>query len=160
MWRGSVEAQQTYALDGRVVGVHIAYFRDQGADSKLVSSRNVLVESQNGDWNQVAGGTHRLHTADSIIDLRTAELLGVWRPGAANRPALIVWRSYWVDGSFVAGDAAAKLRGALARLRGRGDDGAPSAKAWISGARLGTSSRSPSKNAASSRRWRCSITTA
>ena len=120
----SVEAQQTYALDGRVVGVHIAYFRDQGADSKLVSSRNVLVESQNGDWNQVAGGTHRLHTADSIIDLRTAELLGVWRPGAANRPALIVWRSYWVDGSFVAGDAAAKLRGAVARLRGRGDDGA------------------------------------
>ena len=36
----------------------------------------------------------------------------------------MVWRVYWVDGRFIAGDAQAKVAGALARLRGRGDEGA------------------------------------
>lgn len=120
----SALAHQTYSLDGRTVGVHIGYFRRQGPESKLVSSQNVLVESQDHDWNQVASGVHSLRTADSTIGLRTAELWGTPVPGAERRSSLTVWRTYWVDGAYVAGDAAAKLRGALARLRGRGDDGA------------------------------------
>ena len=120
----SASAHKAYSLDGRTVGVHIGYFRGQGPDSKLVSSQNVLVESQDHDWNQVASGVHSLRTADSTLDLRTAELLATPRPGAERRPALTVWRTYWVDGSFVAGDAPAKLRGAMARLRGHGKDGA------------------------------------
>ena len=119
-----VEAQKTYGHDGRTVGVYIAYFRGQGQDSKLVSSQNVLVESQDRHWNQVASGLHRLPVDGSEVALRTAELLGTPAPGAARRPELVVWRTYWVDGGFVTGDAAAKLRGALGRLRGRGDDGA------------------------------------
>jgi hypothetical protein len=31
---------------------------------------------------------------------------------------------YWIDGRWVGGDVAAKVAGALARLRGRGDEGA------------------------------------
>jgi len=120
----SAEAQKAYTFHGQTVGVHIAYFRGQSPDSKLVSSQNVLVDAQDRHWNQVAAGTHALHTASGVLDLRTAELLGTSAPGVARRPALIVWRAYWVDGVFVAGDAAAKLRGAMARLRGRGDDGA------------------------------------
>ncbi len=120
----SASARKSYALDGRVVGVYIGYFRGQGPDSKLVSSQNVLVESQDHQWNQVASGAHTLRLADATLDVRTAELLAAPSAGAERRPALTVWRSYWVDGRFVAGDAAAKLRGAMARLRGRGDDGA------------------------------------
>lgn len=120
----SIEVHQVYTLDGRTVGVHIGYFRGQGPHSKLVSSQNVLVESLDHDWNQVATGVRTLRTADSTIDLRTAKLLGAPVPGAERRATLTVWRSYWVDDRFIAGDAAAKLRGAIARLRGRGDDGA------------------------------------
>ena len=54
---------------------------------------------------------------------RTALLLG--HAGlAGQRPQLSVWRSYWIDGRWVAGDIQAKLAAALVRLRGRGDDGA------------------------------------
>ena len=72
----------------------------------------------------MASGIHALRIADSTLELRTAELLATPRPGAERRPTLTVWRTYWVDGSFVAGDAPAKLRGAMARLRGHGEDGA------------------------------------
>ena len=119
----SIEASKTYSHEGRTVGVHIAYFRGQGPESKLVSSQNVLVESQDPHWNQVTTGGYASRAAGAVLDVRTAELLGTAPPGAARRPTLTVWRTYWVDG-FVAGDAAAKLRGAMARLRGRGDDGA------------------------------------
>ena len=122
----SVEAQKTYSDGTQTVGVHITYFRGQGPDRKLVSSQNVLVGSEDRQWNQVATGRHALNMPHRTLELRTAELLGAPVPGAARRPALVVWRTYWVDGSFIAGDAAAKLRGAVARLRGRGDDGA-----WI-----------------------------
>ena len=68
---------------------------------------------------------HALRTADA--GARPCAPPNCWarrRRAPHVGPQLMVWRTYWVDGSFVAGDAAAKLRGALARLRGRGDDGA------------------------------------
>jgi exosortase A len=122
----SLEVQRAFTLGEQTVGVHIAYFRGQGPERKLVSSHNLLVDSKDSPWNQVATGTHSLRTARQVLDFRTAELLGTLTPGAARRPALVVWRTYWVGGAMVAGDAAAKLRGALALLRGGGDDGA-----WI-----------------------------
>jgi exosortase A len=122
----SVEAQKAYSLGGQTVGVHIAYFRGQGPDRKLVSSQNVLVDPQDRQWNRVAAGTVDLQTTQRAHGLRTAELLGAPNPAAAHRPMLVVWHTYWVDGALVAGDAAAKLRGAVSLLRGRGDDGA-----WI-----------------------------
>ncbi|MCU0921865.1 MAG: exosortase A [Burkholderiaceae bacterium] len=122
----SVEARRTYVNEGQAVGVHIAYFRGQGPDRKLVSSQNFLVGSQDPGWNQVASGGHTLSVGGAPFRVRSAELLGAPQAGSAHRPALVVWRTYWVDGRFVPSDASAKLRGALAQLRGRGDDGA-----WI-----------------------------
>ena len=37
---------------------------------------------------------------------------------------MVVWNLYWIDGRFVTSDVGAKLAGAMARLRGRGDEGA------------------------------------
>jgi exosortase A len=122
----SLQARRAYTHDGRTVGVHIAYFRKQGPDSKLVSSHNALATSQDNHWNQVSSGARELRIEDSAVRLRTAELLGTPVAGGVHRPALTIWHTYWVDGALVAGDVAAKLRGAMARLRGKGDDGA-----WI-----------------------------
>ena len=46
------------------------------------------------------------------------------RSAAERRPQLSVWRLYWVDGRWLAGDVETKLYGGLARLQGRGDEGA------------------------------------
>ena len=116
----SVEVQRAYALGGQTVGVFVAYYRQQGPERKLVSSENVLVTSEDKLWNHVGNGSQALRTADQALTVRTAELLGTPAPGSAHRPKLVVWRTYWVNGTWVAGDAAAKLRGAFAQLRGRG----------------------------------------
>ena len=56
--------------------------------------------------------------------MRTAELRqNVPLTGMAAQ-RLRVWQLYWVDGRFTASDVRAKVYQALARLQGRGDDGA------------------------------------
>lgn len=120
----SAEVQRAYTLDGRTVGVYIAYYRSQGPDRKLVSSQNVLVGSKDLQWRQVAIGSTNLAVAGRPLQVRTADLASSPVGAAAQRPGLRVWQTFWVDGAWVAGDAAGKLRGALGQLAGRGDDGA------------------------------------
>lgn len=120
----SVEATRTYVLDNKTVGVFVAYYRDQGPDRKLVSSRNVLVSSQDRDWNQVASGRRQIQLSDQSATVRTADLLGPHVSGAADRSRWTVWTTYWVNGRLVHSDAAAKWHTALALLKGRPDDAA------------------------------------
>jgi exosortase A len=120
----SVEAAQTYVLGGKTVGVFVAYYRGQGPDSKLVSSRNALVSSQDRGWNQVTSGRRTLQLEGQRLTLRTAELLGPPVPGVVHRPRWVVWTSYWVNGRMVHSAAAAKWHAALALLTGHQDDGA------------------------------------
>jgi len=121
----SVETAQAYAGPAGTVGVYLAYYRGQGEDRKLVSSTNVLVPMRDHEWNLLPGGGRRdVNAGAQTISVNTAEILGQLQPGAARRPHLVVWRLYWIDGRFIAGDAAAKIAGMLARLKGRGDEGA------------------------------------
>jgi len=120
----AVAVQSRYAdASGATVGVYIAYYRAQGDGRKLVSSVNQLARSEDSQWNQVASGALATRAADGVQPWRTAVLLGRAQDGA-RRQQLTAWRSYWIDGRWVASDVQAKLFGALARLRGRGDDGA------------------------------------
>jgi exosortase A len=120
----SVEAAQTYVFDGKKVGVFIAYYRGQGPDRKLVSSQNVLVSSQDREWSQLSSGRRQLDAKDQTLTFRTAQLAGVPAPGDVDRPKLVVWRTYWVNGRTVSSDAGAKLQSALSLLAGKRDDGA------------------------------------
>ena len=118
-----VTAQQAYGGASGTVHVLLAFYRNQTAESKLVTSVNVLVKSQDRKWRQVAAGSASVPVSGAATDWRTAQVLAT-RYTASNRPYLTVWRAYWIDGHWVAGDIQAKLHGALARLRGRGDEGA------------------------------------
>ena len=118
----SVESAQSYAGALGEVGVYIAYYRGQSLQRKLVSSVNVLVPSSDHKWNQVAAGTRGLQGAGSLSAVRSATVLG--QHGGTTPVQLVVWRVYWVDGQWIAGDTRAQLAGALGRLLGRGDDGA------------------------------------
>jgi exosortase A len=120
----SVATRRSYTQAGRTVGVYVAYYRGQRAEHKLVSSENVLVTTRDREWNQVSTGRMVLPMGQGKLSVKTAELFGTAMPGALRRPELQVWKTYWVDGKWIADDATAKLQGALAQLRGRGDDGA------------------------------------
>ncbi|MBY0469490.1 MAG: exosortase A [Burkholderiaceae bacterium] len=105
------------------VGLFIGYFRQQSADSKLVSSNNQLVRSTDRDWALAdAGLRHVALGAGAELPVRTASLR---RPvGQADATRLRVWQLYWVNGRYTVDDSAAKAYVALHRLLGRGDDGA------------------------------------
>ncbi len=121
----SAEASQVYAGPAGTVGVHLAYYRGQTEDRKVVSSRNMLVGMRDREWSiPVVGAARDIAVGPQKISVRTAEILGREQPGTAHRPHLVVWRFYWIDGRFIAGDVAAKIAGVLARLQGRGDEGA------------------------------------
>jgi exosortase A len=120
----TVLASGSYERGGQRVGVHLAYYRAQGAGSKLVSSQNMLVTSEDKHWNKVAGSTVDVAAAPGTLRFRAAELLGTASGSGASRAQLAVWQTYWIEGRWTASDAAAKAHNAVARLRGRGDDGA------------------------------------
>jgi exosortase A len=113
---------QRYAAGLQPVGLYVGYYRHQGADSKLVSSINMLVRSDDAQWNEVEAGARTIATPAGPVPVHAARL----RPRATlvDGVEMTVWRLYWIDGAFEASDARAKLRGAWQRLRGRGDDGA------------------------------------
>ena len=56
--------------------------------------------------------------------VRETRLLLPEPSAGVDRRRLRVWRCYWVDGRWVAGDIAAKLWGAWSRLAGHGDESA------------------------------------
>jgi exosortase A len=107
----------TYARGGERVGLLVAVYYDQSADSKLVSSSNVLVDA-NDHTRYVASqrertvdlGGRTLPVQDSILRLRGESVLArTW---------------YWIDGTVTASPARAKLAQLRERLLGRGDSGA------------------------------------
>ena len=105
------------------VGLFIGYFRQQSADSKLVSSNNQLVSSTDRDWALADTGLRRVALGSGTeLLVRTASLR---RPvGLTDATRLHVWQLYWVNGHYTIDDSAAKAYLALNRLLGRGDDGA------------------------------------
>jgi EpsI family protein len=113
---------QRVLVDGQAVGLYVAYYRNQGERSKLVSSVNALVRSEDKHWIRTASAQRTVDTPAGRIEVRTALLRD--RVLMSDGPALTAWQFYWVDGAFESSDARAKLRGAWQRLRGAGDDGA------------------------------------
>lgn len=107
------------------VGVYVGYYRRQDGSRKLVSGENVLVTSQDRQWNPVASRLRSVALDDGrTVDVRETTLLELGSASAPERKRLVVWQLYWVNGTLTATDHSAKLLGAWHRLMGRGDDGA------------------------------------
>jgi exosortase A len=113
---------QTVLVGKQPVGLYVAYYRNQNATGKLVSSVNMIVSSEDPRWIRTGTGVHRVALQDGDDShWRTLELKS---RGLVSDTSMTVWQAYWVDGRLEASDARAKLRGAWQRLAGRGDDGA------------------------------------
>ncbi len=117
----AAQGNALYRLAGQEVGLYLGYYRHQSVESKLVSSENVLVRSQDTQWAQVSSGSHGMAWQQQQAMWRTGELRSLGQTAEAR---LNVWRIYWVNGTLTSSDALAKAYGAWYRLLGRGDDAA------------------------------------
>ncbi|MBV8380711.1 MAG: exosortase A [Paucibacter sp.] len=118
--RAGVRAEYTDG-QGHVVGVYVAYYDVQDFDSKLVSSSNVVLASNDKVWVRVSEGQA---DATPLGHLRTAQLHSANLHDADTARRLTVWRVYWVGGQLLTSDLGAKFGAALHRLLGQGDDSA------------------------------------
>ncbi|MCL4696102.1 MAG: exosortase A [Burkholderiaceae bacterium] len=121
----SVVATGTYRRGDAAVGVWLGHYRNQGAERKLITSTNVLVPGGSAEWLPIAAPAQsvRLAGSDSTIILRATLLRTPADPKVEPRQRLRVLQTYRIGGTFVGSDAQGKIRLALQRLAGRGDDG-------------------------------------
>lgn len=109
---------------GHSVDLDIGYYRQQNRDRKLVSSSNVLVNSNDPRWVRVDSGVQAANLGGEPLAVASAVLRDGSVALTSSGQRLRVWRFYWVDGAFTASDVRAKLLGALQLLKGGGDDAA------------------------------------
>lgn len=111
-----------YAKAGEQVGLHIAYYRQQGYDSKLISSQNAPVLSQDKQWSRTGESLAVVDLgAAGAVSVRGTAIRGI---GGITAPRLLVWQFFWVNGHLTSSDLRVKLYTAASRLQGRGDDSA------------------------------------
>lgn len=120
----SAQVNTSYALGEQQVGMYVGYYRQQNYQRKLVSSANVLVESNDPLWAQVASQDRNITFDSKQVNISQAELRKTSANTGPGGERLTVWLVYWVNGQLTASNAQAKLQGALQRLLGRGDDSA------------------------------------
>lgn len=120
----SLRADAVYQLQGKSVGLHVAFYRKQGPDRKLVSSQNTLVASQDPVWMQVSVSKYEIDADPAQPVWRVVRLLRGGAGAMATRQERTVWLAYWVNDRFTSSDVVAKALGAASLLQGQGDDGA------------------------------------
>ncbi|MEJ5210375.1 MAG: exosortase A [Burkholderiales bacterium] len=108
---------QTYARDGRVVGVFLAYYRYQRQDAELINSQNVMVRQKHPVWSNVGETSRRVQLAGRPVAVVETRLRS-----APQR--LLVWHWNWLNGPFTINPYWAKFYEARARLLGHWDDAA------------------------------------
>jgi exosortase A len=110
----SAELRQVFSKDGRDVGLHIAFFRDQTKDAKAITSTNQLVNTSNVLWASVGTDTVEATVDGKSFSARSAEFAGGHR-------RLAVWQWFWVDGHETSNEYLAKFYQVLSVLQGHGD---------------------------------------
>ncbi|RIX45472.1 MAG: exosortase A [Rhodocyclales bacterium GT-UBC] len=117
----STEMHSAFARQGEVVGVYIAYYRNQDYDHKLITSTNTLVRSSDPIWSIIDQRSRLVELANSVTRVRSSTLLGKESPIPRR---LTMWQWYWINGKITASEFEAKWLTALSRLQGHGDGSA------------------------------------
>ena len=104
--------------------MYVAYYRQQDYASKLVSSNNVLVSSTDRNWSVVQSGSRSVDVPGRSTQVRTAELRRLPLDAGDANSGLLVWQTYWINGTLTSNDYLAKVYSSVYRLFGHGDDAA------------------------------------
>jgi EpsI family protein len=110
-------ASLAFASGGRQVGVLVALYRGQNAESKLVTTQNLLVRQKDEKWSSRGTARREVSIGGTPVTVEEDILLG---PGER----LVTWQWYLIDGRATSNDREAKLLQLSSQLRGRGDGGA------------------------------------
>jgi exosortase A len=114
-WSDSL--RESFARDGRVVGVFIGYYANQAQGEEMVTSVNQFFPTDDPVWRGLARGTAAVPVGEGMLPVNTGEI-------RSARHRIAAWQWYWVDGQWTASDYAAKALLARALLLGRVDDSA------------------------------------
>jgi len=120
----AAELHTAFRDGDQAVGLYLGYYRQQDYESKVVSSENVLVRSQDKNWARVSSGAARVALVNPGQPVRTAELRAAGSLDSAGGQRLLVWQLYWINGRLMTSDHLAKAYSAVLRLFGQGDDAA------------------------------------
>jgi exosortase A len=125
-------ASGSFAHQAQQAAMWVGYYRDQGYDKKLISSTNLLTETEiDARWASVARGQHTVTTPGLSVQMTVSEVraalstTGITGTGTSHgAQRLRVWHTYWIGGEFVTSEVQARARLSLNRLMGKGDDAA------------------------------------
>jgi exosortase A len=121
----SAVAMRHYAFEGDVVTVHVAWYAQQTYGSKLASSNNLLVPSEDPVWRRVANGTVTTTLAGKPVAWLSNDVFnGQVSATVARGQRFDVRQVYWVDGQWTPAPTRATLIALASKLQGRGDAGA------------------------------------
>jgi EpsI family protein len=120
----AAEATRTYGQGADAVGVHVAYYRQQGYGAKLVSSDNTVLRADDRHWVRTSQAQQQAPLGAGSATFDVSEVLQGGASSAASRQRLEVRQIYWIDGRWTANNQMAVLLSVLSRLQGRGDDAA------------------------------------
>lgn len=108
---------QEYHYGNQVIGIYIAFFRNQHNGAETVSSQNVLADEKTKEWSVTGESMRNLSDIKEPERVRQNNLL--W-----GNQHLLAWQWYWIGNIQTADAYAAKWQQAKLRLIGGGDDGA------------------------------------
>ena len=120
----AAEAARVYGGGAEAVGVHLAYYRQQGYDAKLVSSVNTLVRADDRQWLRARQSRQTAALGEGSAAFNVSEVFSGGAATTGTRVRLEVRQIYWIDGRWTTNNQAAVLYGVWSRLQGRGDDAA------------------------------------
>ncbi|TBO30244.1 exosortase A [Aquabacterium lacunae] len=124
-YRGArASVHRVYPVDQGEVGLHLAYYRRQGGDSKLISAENRLAQNEDPMWSVSAERARQVPWREGFVTLKESEVMERHLAPGASRKGLRVWQLFWLNGQIEVRPAHAKLLGGWQLLRGQGDDGA------------------------------------
>jgi EpsI family protein len=111
--RGILE--QTFERDGLRVGVYIGYYTHQRQGAELISFQNALV---------TVNDRHAKQLEQRLVEQALARSAAVQTRISTATGEMTTWHVYWVGGSWTTRPQIVKLRQAVDKLMGRGDDAA------------------------------------
>ena len=104
------EFEQSYAKQGRLVALRIAFYGPSGREAKLVSSSNSLYEKP--EWLRTGEKSVEIKMDGVPVRVRQVSI-------SSDERRLVLWTWYWVDGESTSNGYEAKWLLAWARLKGR-----------------------------------------
>lgn len=108
---------QEYRNGNQVIGIYIAFFRNQHQGAEAVTSLNILADEKTQEWSVIGESRRNLRNAKEPGSVWQSHLL-------RSNLHMLAWQWYWIDNAQTANSYWAKWLQAKQRLMGRGNDGA------------------------------------